>query len=183
MAHKDDQRARATASLATHLLRTGLAETSLRQLAAAAAASDRMLLYYFTDKADALRAAMGQIAVDMGMRLAGAIPAEPALAPAALIAAAVRITTAPDMKPYMRLWIEVVAAAARGEAPFPAIAREIAAAFRLWIEARLDPAGLPDPAGAAALILATIDGLALLGICSDDNITARAAQAAQLLGG
>lgn len=182
MAPRDDQRARATALLAAHLLQSGLSATSLRQLAAAAGVSDRMLLYYFTDKADALATAMAQIAADIGAHLADAIPPAPPLPPAALIAAAARITTAPGMKPYMRLWIEVVAASARGEAPFPAIAREIATGFRLWIEARLDPAGLPDPVGTAALILATVDGLALLDVCSEGGITARAAQAAQVPG-
>ena len=182
MAPRDDQRARATERLAAHLLHSGLSATSLRQLAAAAGVSDRMLLYYFTDKAEALAAAMAQIAGAIGTHLAEAIPPAPSLKPAALIAVAARITTAPEMKPYMRLWIEVVAASARDEAPFPAIAREIATGFRQWIEARLDPAGLPDPVGTAALILATVDGLALLDVCSDDGITARAAQAAQVPG-
>lgn len=182
MAPRDDQRARATGLMAAHLLHSGLAATSLRQLAAAAGVSDRMLLYYFADKAEALTAAMEQIAADIGAQLIDAIPPGPALPPAALIAAAARITTAPGMKPYMRLWIEVVAASARGEAPFPAIARQIATGFRLWIEARLDPSGLADPVGTAALILATVDGLALLDVCSEDGITERAAQAAQIRG-
>lgn len=177
MAPRDDQRARATILLAAHLLHSGLSATSLRQLAGAAGVSDRMLLYYFTDKSEALAAAMGQIAADIGAHLADAIPPGPPLPPAALIAAAARITTTPEMKPYMRLWIEVVAASARGAAPFPAIAREIATGFRTWIEARLDPAGLPDPAGTAALILAAVDGLALLDVCADDGMTARAVQA------
>ena len=181
MVPRDDQRARVTALLAAHLLHSGLSATSLRQLAAAAGVSDRMLLYYFADKAEALAVAMAQIAADIGALLADAIPPGPPLPPAALIASAVRATTAPAIKPYMRLWIEVVAAAARGEAPFPAIARQIAIGFRAWIEARLDPVGLPDPVGTAALILATIDGLALLDVCSDEGVTARAAQAAQSL--
>lgn len=164
------------------MLNSGLSATSLRQLAAAAGVSDRMLLYYFADNAEVLAAAMAQIAGDIGVQLAEAIPPGPLLPPATLIGAAARITTAPAMKPYMRLWIEVVAASARGEAPFPAIAREIATGFRLWIEARLDPAGLPDPVGTVALILATVDGLALLDLCSDEGITARAAQAAQTPG-
>ena len=178
MAPRDNQRARATARIAAHLVATGLAATSLRQLAGAAQASDRMLLYYFTDKADALASAMSAIAGDLGARLADAIPPAPRLAPAALVAAAAQITTASDIKPYMRLWIEVVAAAARGEAPFPTIAHGIADGFRSWIEARLDPAGLADPGGTAALILATVDGLALLDACSEDRVVARAVEAA-----
>ncbi|MFY8208820.1 MAG: TetR/AcrR family transcriptional regulator, partial [Caulobacter sp.] len=46
---RDEQRARVIAVLADHLLATGLSQASLRQLAAAAGVSDRMLLYYFAD--------------------------------------------------------------------------------------------------------------------------------------
>ena len=72
---RENQRDRAIAAIGAHLLARGLAETSLRQLAAAAGASDRMLLYYFTDKADILAQAMAQIAGESGAQLAKAIPA------------------------------------------------------------------------------------------------------------
>ncbi|MCA3750444.1 MAG: TetR family transcriptional regulator, partial [Phenylobacterium sp.] len=48
------QRQVVTERLAGHLLASGLSRTSVRQLAAAAQVSDRMLLYYFRDKAEAL---------------------------------------------------------------------------------------------------------------------------------
>jgi AcrR family transcriptional regulator len=53
---KTEQRERVLALLAEHLLQTGLAKTSLRQLAAAAEVSDRMLIYYFGSKAEVLSA-------------------------------------------------------------------------------------------------------------------------------
>jgi AcrR family transcriptional regulator len=51
------QRQVVTERLAGHLLATGLARTSVRQMAAAAGVSDRMLLYYFKDKAEVIAAA------------------------------------------------------------------------------------------------------------------------------
>mgnify|MGYP000446911998 CR=1 FL=1 len=54
MALRAAQRQVVTERLAGHLLASGLARTSVRQLAAAAGISDRMLLYYFRDKAEAL---------------------------------------------------------------------------------------------------------------------------------
>ena len=75
----------------------------------------------------------------------------------------------------MRLWIEVVAAAARGEAPFPQLAGQIAGAFIDWAESRLDPAGLNDPRATAVSIIALIDGLAVIAVCADADLVGRAA--------
>ncbi|MCA3736058.1 MAG: TetR family transcriptional regulator [Phenylobacterium sp.] len=69
------QRQVVTERLAEHLLATGLARTSVRQLAAAAGVSDRMLLYYFRDKAEALGEAMGHVVAQLGGRLEAALPA------------------------------------------------------------------------------------------------------------
>ena len=161
--------------IAAHLVTTGLARTSLRELAAAAGVSDRMLLYYFADKADALGAGLGRIAATLTAMLDAAIPAQPRLHPAPLIVAAVAVTTDGAVAPYMRLWIEIVAAAARGELPFAAIAKPISDGFLDWIEARLDPAADDDPRATAAAILAVIDGLALLEVCVGSDLAKRAA--------
>ena len=59
MTIREEQRRRVTERLAGHLLATGLSRTSVRQLAAAAAAgvSYRMLLYDFKDKTEVIAAA------------------------------------------------------------------------------------------------------------------------------
>ncbi|WP_297515030.1 TetR/AcrR family transcriptional regulator [uncultured Caulobacter sp.] len=162
---RDDQRLRVIEVLAEHLLRTGLSQASLRQLAAAAGVSDRMLLYYFTDKTEVLALAMGRLAVALADRLATALPGDERLSPAALTAKAARVVVDDDYRPFMRLWIESAAAAARGEAPFVDLVRQIGDGFLAWLMARLDPASVADPAGAAAAILAQLDGLALLEVC------------------
>lgn len=173
MSIRDTQREVVVERLAAHLLETGLARTSLRQLAQAAGVSDRMLLYYFADKADVLSAVMTRVAGELAVRLADAIPGDTPLKPAELVRRAAAFTTGPDMRRFMRLWVEVVAAAARGEAPFPAIVAQVMAGFRLWVDTRLDlPAGA-DREGTAAAIIAVIDGLALVDICADDDIAAR----------
>ena len=161
--------------LADHLLRTGLAQSSLRQLAAAAGVSDRMLVYYFSNKSEALAAAMARVAGQLAGQLAGAMPEGARLEPGELIARAALLTTGKAMRPYMRLWIEVVAAAARGEPPFVEIAHQIATGFLKWIEARLAPGEAEGREATAAAILAMIDGLALLEVCAGEGLTARAA--------
>lgn len=166
MSIRDTRREKAIERLAGHLLDTGLAETSLRQLAAASGASDRMLLYYFTDKAEVLAAAMARIAAQMTDQLAAAVPEGAALPPSELVMLAAQITAQPDMRRPMCLWVEVIAAAARGEEPFIAIAGQVIGGFRLWLAARLALPASADREAVAGTIIALIDGLVLIDICS-----------------
>lgn len=177
MSIRDAQREAVIERLTGHLLAHGLARTSLRQLAQAAGVSDRMLLYYFADKAEVLAAVMARVAGELSLRLAEAIPDGAPLRPAELVRRAAAFTTGPEMRRFMGLWVEVVAAAARGEVPFPAIVAQVMAGFRLWVDSRLDLPPGADREGTAAAIIAVIDGLALVDICSDDEITPRMAGA------
>jgi AcrR family transcriptional regulator len=175
MASKEDQREQATQLLSAHLLETGLAQTSLRQLATVAGISDRMLLYYFDDKTDVLSAALGRIATDLTDMLENAVPAGRKLPSVELIRQTTQLTRDPATKLFFRLWIEAVAAAARDEPPFRMITSAIAQGFLAWIDSRLaiDDAKIRE--ATAAMILAMVDGLALLEICSDSDTAARAA--------
>ena len=111
MAVRAVQRQVVTERLAGHLLASGLSRTSVRQMAAAAGVSDRMLLYYFRDKAEALGEAMGHVAAQLGGRLEAALPAGRRMPPERLLAEAARIATEPEVRPFMALWLEVIAAA------------------------------------------------------------------------
>ena len=168
MSVRDDQRERVTERLAAHLLETGLTQTSLRQLARAAGVSDRMLLYYFSDKTDVLSAATAKIAAQTVESLAGALPEGTRLPPRELVMLAAQLTAGPQMRRFMRLWVEMIAAAAKGEAPFVAISGQVMASFKHWLAARLKvPAGA-DAAATASVIIALIDGLALVDICTSE---------------
>ncbi|MEY4056688.1 MAG: hypothetical protein RL519_2023 [Pseudomonadota bacterium] len=181
MSIRDEQRGVVIERLAGHLLTHGLARTSLRQLAQAAGVSDRMLLYYFADKAEVLAAVMARVAGELSLRLSDAIPEVAPLKPAELVRRATDFTTGPEMRRFMRLWVEVVAAAARGEAPYPAIVAQVMGGFRMWVDARLDLPEGADREGTAAAIIAVVDGLALVDICSDDEIAPRMASALSVL--
>ena len=168
MTIRDQQREVVAGRLAAHLLDTGLTQTSLRQLASAAGVSDRMLLYYFADKAEVLSAATTLVAAQSVAELAEAIPEGTRLPPRAMILLAVQLTAGPQLRRFMRLWVEMIAAAAKGEKPFVTISAQVMAGFRQWLADRLDlPAGA-DPGATAAVIIALIDGLALVDICSTD---------------
>ncbi len=169
MARKSDQRILVLERLAAHLVDTGLARTSLRDLAGAAGVSDRMLMYYFSDKTELLAETVTLVARQLATTLGGAIPEGESFPPGELARRAAEVTTRPELRPYMRLWIEIVAAAARSEAPFPAIAAQIMGGFRQWIEPRLLLKSGEDRKAAALAVIAICDGLALIDICSGEK--------------
>jgi hypothetical protein len=80
------------------------------------------------------------------------------------------------MRPFMRLWIEVVAAAAKGEAPFVTIAAQIMAGFEHWVDARLHAPAGADRKATALAVIAVIDGLAVIDVCAGEAMAQRAAE-------
>lgn len=181
MSGRQKQRERVEAAVAAHLLQTGLAKTSLRQLAQAAGVSDRMLLYYFADKAEALACATQRVAAELAGHVAGAIKADERLPVIALLREAVAVTTRPDTRPYMRLWVEIVAAAARKEAPFVEIADQVMAGFQQWAEHHLDIDDPEERQSVAAMAIALIDGIAIVDICRGAALAGQAADAISAL--
>lgn len=160
MSIREDRRAAALERMADYLLAEGLAGASLRPLAKAAGISDRMLLYYFDDKEEVLALTLLTIAGRLQAALASVAP-EPR-SPEQLAPALWSILQGADMRPVMALWLEISAAAARGQPPFAAISGQIADGFVAWVEARLDAPPGADRRALAALLLGTLDGLVML---------------------
>ncbi len=155
MTRGDDRRAAIVEAMADHLLAQGLAGASLRPLAKAAGLSDRMLLYYFEDKAAAMAAALDCVAA----RLTVALDARrsPKRLPRAELERALIATLSDDaLWPAMRLWLDIVAAAARGDPAFRMIGEAIGRGFLTWVATQLDP---PE---SALDVLAAIEGRIVL---------------------
>jgi AcrR family transcriptional regulator len=157
----DTRRAQLIERIADHLLDHGLPGASLRPMAAAAGTSDRMLLYYFPDREAVLTAALERIAADMAAGLESAIGPEPR-AFSALLRELRAATRVPAFARYMQLWLEVASRAARGEPPYPAVGEAIGRGFLDWAAARLQVERGEDPQARATLLLAILDGLALM---------------------
>ncbi len=173
MKKRDAQRERVIQALAAHFSANGLVDTGLRSLAAAAGISDRMLLYYFRDKADVMACVIGRLADDFAAALDTALSPDP-LPPERLLLVASDLVLSPAMQPSMRLWLQIAAAASRQESPFPAIAKQIVEQFIAWLDARIDrPAG-PERRRQAALLLAVIDGVSLVDMSGGGALTAEA---------
>lgn len=143
--------------IADSLLACGMAQIPLRDLAARLGTSDRMLLYYFSDKADLIRCSLEIISARLADLLAGALPAG-ARAPGALAEDALHLLLSAAMSPYMAVWGDLVARAGRREEPFRAIAEAIMAGWQAWIEARLDGVDATERPRVAAAILVILEG-------------------------
>lgn len=174
------QREVATRKIARHLLKTGLSRSSLRQLAAAASTSDRMLLYYFADKEDVLATAIEHLAGQLTEKLAAAIPEGTRLPPGQLVVRIAEITSREEIRPYLRLGVEVLAAAAKKQAPFDRLSKGIVQGFQLWTMSHLIVPEGADAEGVATTILAFVDGLALIEIALGGDLAKRSIDAISL---
>lgn len=161
MSIRDERREAATEAMADHLVAHGMPGASLRPLAAAAGISDRMLLYYFTDKNEVLSATMARVAMRLSARLDQLIPLAPKRSYDLLLREAWTAMTSSEMRPYLRLWIDLAAGAGRREEPHRTVAGLIAGGFLAWVETRLAESEEP-PARASARLLANLEGLLLL---------------------
>jgi AcrR family transcriptional regulator len=168
----DSRRAAILDALADHVLAHGLAASSLRPLAKAAGLSDRMLLYYFKDKAEVIAATLETIAARQ-MAVMGAA-AGPPLPLAQLRARLAALLLAEDAWPYMRLWLEAAALAAQGDGLFAAIGERIGRAFLDWGAAQLAAETPEQRADDAAQLLTMIEGLVLLKAIGMEDVARRA---------
>ncbi len=147
-------------ALANHLLQHGLREVSLRPLAAAVGTSDRMLLHYFENKNELLTATLVRVSDRLQSMLDAARP-EP-MPFAELLKLLVAMLKDEQVRPYMRLWLELAARAAGGDALYQTVASRIFDDFYAWIEASIRVEREADRAPTASLALATLEGLVLL---------------------
>jgi len=160
---------------AEYLLDNGLADLSLRPIAAAIGTSARMLVYHFGSKERLIAQAMAEIrerqlaiAEDWFRRHEDASPGD-------FLRFVWSWITAPGREPYLRLFFEAVG---RGDRePFAAFSR---GAFDEWVEwahRRIARAGRPaaDSRAMAVLTVSAIRGLALYYLATGDRGGARAA--------
>ena len=156
----ETRRAAIASALADHVLANGLAAASLRPLAKAAGISDRMLLYYFKDKAEIISAALETIAARQ-MALMDAVAGPPLPLPELRQRLADRLLD-DDAWPTMRVWLEVAALAAQGDAVFAAIGERIGRGFLAWGASQLACETPEQRAINAAQLLTSFEGMVVL---------------------
>lgn len=169
MIRPDDRRSAILDRLADHVLAHGLSASSLRPLAKAARISDRMLLYYFRDKAEVVAQTLGRVS----LRLAAVLDEEAAHGPsplAELRAALLAVLLADRLWPYMRLWLEIAALAARGDPFYREVGERIARGFLAWGAAQLDSPTAAAREADAAKLLVMVEGMVLLRSVGLDDV-------------
>lgn len=155
MAKRDD--ATLLDAMADHVLVHGLNTASLRPLAKAAGTSDRMLIYRFGSKDQLIAALLDHLAARMADGLSQVMPSEPAESFADCIGDIVELLRSDGFTPYLRVWLDIVSAAAQGNAAHLASGKQIIEGFLDWITYRL-PAGTKDRDAAARLALTLVEG-------------------------
>lgn len=173
MTKSDDRRAAILDKLADHVIAEGLAGASLRPLAKAAGTSDRMLLYYFKDKAEIITATLETVAARMVTALTAQMAPQP-MPFETLREKLIGIVLAEEMTPFMNLWMEIAARAARRDPIFRTAGEQIARGFLAWGAAQLSS---PDDATRekeAARLLVTIEGMVLLKSVGLEDVCAQA---------
>lgn len=154
--------------LADFVLAEGLMAASLRPLAQAAGLSDRMLLYYFADKAEVLSATLDTVVARLTEGMAR-LSAEPRPAEA-LWRDLLAFALDPAVWPYLRLWLEIAVLASRGDPFWRGRGAAIGLGFVDWVAARLE-GPTPEACRAEAVrLLARLDGVMVLRAVGLDGV-------------
>lgn len=119
------------------MLAEGLSNTSLRSLAAAADTSDRMLLYYFSDKNDLMVSAFECFVQRLSARLSEMLPT--GRQPFDLLLERMwNLLKAPEYEPYLRIWYDALGHASQGEELYRSMTNRVVNVWLEYFEARLD---------------------------------------------
>lgn len=161
MTKSDDRRADIIKALSDYVLAKGLAASNLRALANAAGMSDRMLLYYFTDKDDIIAATLESIAAQLTTFLGARTAAQP-LPFAQLRAALASTLFDDDLWPYMTLWLEIAGLSARGDPFYRSVGEQLGREFLAWGASQLDCTTDAQRIREASQLLIEIEGIVLL---------------------
>jgi AcrR family transcriptional regulator len=154
----DDRRALILDRLADHILAHGLIASSLRPLAKAAGTSDRMLLYYFTDKSELIAAALETIAArTVGLLMVRAAPHP--MPYEGLMQLLGGMLDDEELWPYLRVYLEMASRAANGDALYREIGERVGRGFYAWGLSQLDS---DQPEIDAARLLVATEGMIFL---------------------
>ena len=143
------------------ILENGLGAASLRPLAKAADTSDRMLIYHFGSKQKLLAELLEYLAHELQAQLNAALPLRPARSANKLLTEIVGLLRQEPFCRYMRLWLEIVAAASRGSEVHREVGGRIIDGFQQWLNERL-PTKLDNPADTQAIIFLATEGSLVL---------------------
>lgn len=157
--------------LAAFVLAQGIGAASLRPLARAAGTSDRMLIYHFGSKEQLLVDVLALLAQDYSRMLDGVFDQAPPASRRAMLERIYQLSDSPAAAPYVALWWDMVAGAAREFPGFREAAQTVVALLLGWLEAHM-PADDPDPVAGARHLLTVVEGAQVLRAVGRGDIAA-----------
>ena len=157
--------------LADHVLKNGLNDASLRPMAAAAGTSDRMLIYHFGNKDALIAEVLNHLASQLATGLDLALPEERFTSEAMLVQRIVHLMRSPEFAPYIRVWLEIVAVAAKKASAHRDAGHAIILTFLEWLAKRH-----PDGHDGAPRALTLIEGTLIMDAVGHTQITDTACQ-------
>ena len=169
----DIRRAEFIERLTDHVLAHGLSASSLRPLAKAAGTSDRMLLYYFQDKAEIITAVLQLVSARLLVMLSERAATEP-LPIDELRRQFAAILLVDELWPYMRVWLEVGSRSAMGDPFYRSVGEQIGRGFFEWGKAQLSCTNEQQRDIDAAKLLVSIEGMLFLKSIGLDDVNAKA---------
>lgn len=169
----DTRRAEIIQRLTDYVLAEGLSAASLRPLAKAAGISDRMLLYYFTDKAEIITAVLEQISARLVALISERTASEP-LPLDALRRQLAGVLFEDALWPYMRIWLQVAARAAMGDVYYRGVGEQIGRGFLEWAKAQLQSESDAQLDIDAARLMVSMEGMLFLKSIGLDDVNAAA---------
>ena len=149
-----------TEKMVEYILAHGIHSASLRNLAKAAGTSDRMLLHYFKDKEELLTVVLSTISKQLILMLDHTEMEQKTFSH--MVRYLYQMMKDPEIKPYMKLWLELIATASKKEDPYYPIAREIGNHFYEFYKETIKVEEGEDQERMAALALVMVEGVALL---------------------
>ncbi|MED1863770.1 TetR/AcrR family transcriptional regulator [Fictibacillus nanhaiensis] len=145
--------------MSIHILTNGLQSVSLRNLAKAVGTSDRMLLHYYQDKEELMTEVLTQISDNLITILEQARTV--AIPFNQLVPHLYQLIKDPVVKPYIQLWLELIARASKNEEPYFSIAKQIGDSFINYCS-ELIQADEEEKEKLAPLTFIIIEGIAML---------------------
>ena len=147
--------------MADHVLKHGMAGASLRPLAKAAGTSDRMLIYHFGNKERLISELLKFIADAYSQALNQALSGARPKSRRELLDRIISHTGGAEMEPFLALWWDIVAGAARDVPGYKQAAQRVMSRLHEWLVGQM-PEGDPDPKGGAQYLLTLIEGAQML---------------------
>lgn len=157
MARPKPNKSELLSALTQYVLNNGLSQATLRPLAKAANTSDRLLIYHFTNKENLISELLIHISEDFADKLSSQIPTQTLYSEEILIKNIIIMIRTENFRPYIRIWLEIIAGAGQQRPGFLKAGKSIADIFMNWISQRHK-----DGMDIAPKIFALIEGLITL---------------------